>query len=347
MPFEDIIREIELIRSRINHHPAYYSKIHDRARNWLVKESNRHSLAIEDINSFNKNINDYNNNNIKKKKKRKSKKKKECKELSNLQEAWTHLTDYGITLASLSTLGKIVEPVGHNLNSFRRTQCIVGHSSPPSCDSVPNHIDNLLHRIDDINLNPVTKSIEFHLDFLSIHPYDDGNGRSSRLVQNYILQSAGYSPCLVPIGEREHYIKTLRDAILDREHGKSHFHKPSENELLLRSYLSEKVLTTTKSLEKEINKQKIYEVVLNRNRDNPDFSFYRRFASIIRSYNNFTRGDQNITVTISSRDDLPKLRIEGDISRKGLDELLSRQTNRKKGSLRNYSITTVYGGKRK
>ena len=338
MPFEDINREIELIRSRINHHPAYYSKIHDRARNWLVKESNRHSLAIEDIKSFNNNI---------KKKKRKNKKKKECKELSNLQEGWKHLNEYGITLSSLSTLGKIVEPAGHRFFSFRKTQNLVGHSTPPDALHVPRLIDNLLHRIDDINLNPVTKSIEFHLEFLAIHPYDDGNGRSSRLVQNYILQSAGYSPCLVPIGERGHYIKTLRDAILDRENHKSRFHDPSENELLLRSYLSEKVLTTTKSLEEEINKQKIYEVVLNRNRNNPDFSFYRRFASIIRSYNNFTRGDQNITVTISSRDDLPKLRIEGDISRKGLDELLSRQTNRKKGSLRNYSITTVYGGKRK
>ena len=49
MSFEDIIREIETVRARINNHPAYYSKVHDRARNWLIKESNRHSLEIEDI----------------------------------------------------------------------------------------------------------------------------------------------------------------------------------------------------------------------------------------------------------------------------------------------------------
>ena len=69
MSFEDIIKEIETVKSRINNHPAYYSKVHDRARNWLIRESNRHSLAIEDIKVFN-------SGNHSKKKKKKNKKKK-------------------------------------------------------------------------------------------------------------------------------------------------------------------------------------------------------------------------------------------------------------------------------
>jgi Fic family protein len=34
---------------------------------------------------------------------------------------------------------------------------------------------------------------EFILDFLAIHPFEDGNGRAARLLSTYLLERSGYN----------------------------------------------------------------------------------------------------------------------------------------------------------
>lgn len=60
-------------------------------------------------------------------------------------------------------------------------------------------------------LHPVLLALKFHLDYVSIHPFYDGNGRTARIFTNLILAAYGYPPMYVKTDERETYYQYLAD----------------------------------------------------------------------------------------------------------------------------------------
>ena len=52
----------------------------------------------------------------------------------------------------------------------------------------------------------------FHHRFTAVHPFDDGNGRMSRLLMNLLLMQRGYPPVVLRLSEREEYLAALRSA---------------------------------------------------------------------------------------------------------------------------------------
>jgi Fic family protein len=62
------------------------------------------------------------------------------------------------------------------------------------------------------NLQPFHVAAYFHHQFVSIHPFDDGNGRVARLVMNFILLKAGYPPVIIKAKDKENYYAALRKA---------------------------------------------------------------------------------------------------------------------------------------
>jgi Fic family protein len=61
-------------------------------------------------------------------------------------------------------------------------------------------------------LHPAELAAFAHYKFVSIHPFVDGNGRTSRLLMNLILEQAGYPPAIIQKEERLRYIKALETA---------------------------------------------------------------------------------------------------------------------------------------
>lgn len=59
--------------------------------------------------------------------------------------------------------------------------------------------------------HPVLIAFEFHLRYLSIHPFYDGNGRTGRLLLNLLLISFGYPPIILSSKSRDSYYKTLTE----------------------------------------------------------------------------------------------------------------------------------------
>lgn len=65
-------------------------------------------------------------------------------------------------------------------------------------------------------LHPVERAARVHSDFVKIHPFVDGNGRTSRLLMNLELMKAGYPPAVLPVELRLAYY-TFLDS--DHVHG--------------------------------------------------------------------------------------------------------------------------------
>ena len=80
----------------------------------------------------------------------------------------------------------------NHAGSFRNGPVTIGGSNftpPPSRFEVDLLFSDLMewYSSKKIKYNPVFVAAIFHLRFVSIHPFEDGNGRISRLLTNYIL----------------------------------------------------------------------------------------------------------------------------------------------------------------
>ncbi|MEM9675417.1 MAG: Fic family protein [Bacteroidota bacterium] len=60
--------------------------------------------------------------------------------------------------------------------------------------------------------NPILLAAEFHYKFIRIHPFDDGNGRTARILMNFILMQFGYPPVIIKTQDKANYTAALRQA---------------------------------------------------------------------------------------------------------------------------------------
>ncbi len=56
-----------------------------------------------------------------------------------------------------------------------------------------------------------------HFIFVFIHPYMDGNGRMGRFIMNVMLASGGYPWTVIPVEERDNYMKALERASVNQD----------------------------------------------------------------------------------------------------------------------------------
>lgn len=61
-------------------------------------------------------------------------------------------------------------------------------------------------------LHPAVLAALFHYKFVCIHPFDDGNGRISRLLMNYVLIRNGFPPVVIKSADKSNYLRALNRA---------------------------------------------------------------------------------------------------------------------------------------
>ena len=61
-------------------------------------------------------------------------------------------------------------------------------------------------------LHPLVRAAVLHHEFVAIHPFDDGNGRTTRILMNLCLMRAGYPLLIVPVSTRLEYYAALKCA---------------------------------------------------------------------------------------------------------------------------------------
>lgn len=87
--------------------------------------------------------------------------------------------------------------------------------------SSPDNIDNNLTVLLDYynnqwsKLDPYQREALFNFYFIRIHPYEDGNRRTSRLILNFNLLRQGLAPVIITDDLSEIYYKCIKDADVD------------------------------------------------------------------------------------------------------------------------------------
>ena len=76
---------------------------------------------------------------------------------------------------------------------------------------VPIKMQKLIewYRDEQTALHPVTLAAIFHYKFVCIHPFDDGNGRVSRLLMNYVLLAHKLPPVVIKSSDKQNYLHAL------------------------------------------------------------------------------------------------------------------------------------------
>ena len=100
-----------------------------------------------------------------------------------------------------------------NAGAYRRVNVLIsgaGHI-PPSVECVPEKMEAFFRWYGATRgtLHPVEFAARVHVDFVNIHPFKDGNGRTARLIMNFELMRAGFPTVIVPVDARPDYYRNL------------------------------------------------------------------------------------------------------------------------------------------
>ena len=86
---------------------------------------------------------------------------------------------------------------------------------PADSDDVYHLMSELINDYNKSSLHPIEKALRFKVDFIKIHPFRDGNGRTSRILLNYMLARYGYPTITIKGNQKSHYISAMNNAIVN------------------------------------------------------------------------------------------------------------------------------------
>ncbi len=84
--------------------------------------------------------------------------------------------------------------------------------TPPDHLLVAEQMATLMKEYDQFKGHPLERAARLHIDFVKIHPFVDGNGRSARLLMNLDLMRAGLQPVVIKAVDRLSYYEALDKA---------------------------------------------------------------------------------------------------------------------------------------
>ncbi|MHB1830470.1 MAG: Fic family protein [Candidatus Micrarchaeaceae archaeon] len=85
---------------------------------------------------------------------------------------------------------------------------------PPKADAVPKLLDGLFKEFysERKTLHPIELAALLHNKFVNIHPFTDGNGRTARLLMNWILIRNRFPPVIIEVTNKEQYYDAIEAA---------------------------------------------------------------------------------------------------------------------------------------
>ena len=96
---------------------------------------------------------------------------------------------------------------------YRTVQVFIRGSEhiPPAPEKIPNLMTYFVYNYNHDEEDIFTKIARYHIEFEKIHPFEDGNGRTGRLLLNYELLKNDIPPVVISKEERVKYFEFLKN----------------------------------------------------------------------------------------------------------------------------------------
>lgn len=83
---------------------------------------------------------------------------------------------------------------------------------PPGSHKFDELIPRLLDLANEEGAPPALQAAELHYNLVAVHPFNDGNGRTARLLMNYHLLRHGFPLAIIDVERRAEYLNALEEA---------------------------------------------------------------------------------------------------------------------------------------
>ncbi len=103
-----------------------------------------------------------------------------------------------------------------NAGKYRTKNVVISGASQKPTDyiNVPEKMEKLIYEYKGWNkYHPLIRSALLHGEFVFIHPFIDGNGRTARLLMNFEAMKSGYLPIIIKADVRSKYYDALDKAM--------------------------------------------------------------------------------------------------------------------------------------
>lgn len=301
----EILKEINRILERINTHPEYSACARNQITEMIRNEAIRHSASLEPEMHESRHDRDHR---IK-------------EDVLALADAHSFLAKEGVNLYTLTTLGSKIE-AGECKGTLRKDVEGSGHRygniECPPARKIPYLIEGLVGYLNEEPLvHPVTRATNAHLNMVFIHPFEDGNGRAARLLQNFCLEQRNYPPVILNDDERERYISLLNPAIRELETHCSPYGGDGPRERAFHNFMEHKVLDSVKRMKSQLDRLRVYDVEFHGLREESNYIAARNvITNIARRTNKAVKVEQMERRNGNGA----RVRVIGDV---GYDELNS------------------------
>ncbi len=110
---------------------------------------------------------------------------------------------------------KINETINKDIKEtqgYRTVQVFIRGSEhiPPAPEKIPNLMNYFVYNYNNDEQDIFTKIARYHIEFEKIHPFEDGNGRTGRLLMNYELIKNDIPPVVITKEDRVKYFEFIR-----------------------------------------------------------------------------------------------------------------------------------------
>lgn len=148
----------------------------------------------------------------------------EGKEPREIYEAINHKKALELVFKNLQSddgfderfIKKINETINRDIKDtegYRTVQVFIRGSEhiPPAPEKIPNLMTYFVYNYNHDDEDIFTKIARYHIEFEKIHPFEDGNGRTGRLLLNYELLKNNISPVVISKEDRVKYFEFLKN----------------------------------------------------------------------------------------------------------------------------------------